>query len=231
MGVRIWQGILSVIALGCFFALEYMRGRSVPDLALVICSWAVLAAPVLLAITWVIKKQYVRTLALAVLVAAVRVTLEDTLSEFMRTAGWFLIGAVGLVLVVALVVRLGKSQSAKRRAAAKQAAAQQAATRPVSPQQTAVRGAEASPASAHTVAAQQGALAQTATRRAVPPVAQPAPASELIPEAAKLPPQPAASTPESAQADDTATTTCKKCGAEITDETATVCPQCGEPLA
>ena len=102
---RIWQGFLSVLALGGFFALEYLRGRDVDPLVLVICSWVAVAAPVLLAILWVSNRQYVRTFFLAVLVAATRVSLEDSLSDFMRIAAWFLIGAIGLVLIVALVAR------------------------------------------------------------------------------------------------------------------------------
>lgn len=110
---RAWQAILSVLALGCFLALDYMRGMSVPSMALVICSWVAVVAPVLLAISWVVKKRYIRTIVLAALVAAIRISLEDTLSQFMRVAAWFLIGAIVLALIIAVVVRVwrrGKSQ-------------------------------------------------------------------------------------------------------------------------
>jgi lysylphosphatidylglycerol synthetase-like protein (DUF2156 family) len=102
---RAWQAVFSVLSLGAFFAVEYMRSVSVPSSALVICSWVAIVAPVLLAILWVVKKQYIRTIFLAALVAATRVSLEDTLSDFSKVAGWFLIGAIVLVLIVAVAVR------------------------------------------------------------------------------------------------------------------------------
>jgi len=102
---RSLQAILSFLALGGFFAVEFMRGRSVDLLAPVICSWVAIVAPVLLAILWVIKKQYIRTFVLAVLVTATRISLGDSLSEFMKVAAWFLIGAIVLVLIVALAAR------------------------------------------------------------------------------------------------------------------------------
>jgi hypothetical protein len=102
---RVWQAFLSFLALGGFFALEFLRGRDVGPLALVVCSWVTIVAPVLLAILWVTKRQYFRTFVLALLVAATRVSLEDSLSEFMRLAAWFLVGAIVLALILALVVR------------------------------------------------------------------------------------------------------------------------------
>jgi hypothetical protein len=109
---RICQAVLSVLALGGFFAIEYLRGHNVPALVPVICSWVAVVGPVLLATMWVVRKQYVRTLALAVLVAAVRVCLEDSLSDFMKTAGWFLIGAIVVALIVAVAIRLWRRGSA-----------------------------------------------------------------------------------------------------------------------
>jgi hypothetical protein len=85
---RAWQAVLSVLALGSFFALEYVHNTSVPSIALVILSWVAIVAPFLLAVSWVAKKQYVRALVLAILVAATRLSLEDTLSKFMQIAAW-----------------------------------------------------------------------------------------------------------------------------------------------
>jgi hypothetical protein len=107
------------LAIAGFFAVEYMGGRSVDPLAPVICSWVAIVAPLLLAIGWVIKKQYLRTFMLAVLVAATRVCFEASLSKFMKIAGWFLIGAIVLVLIVALAARwMRRSAAAEPQAVA-----------------------------------------------------------------------------------------------------------------
>ncbi len=130
---RVWQAVLSVLTLSCFFALEYMRGMSVPSLALVICSWVTVVAPVLLAISWVVKRQYVRTLVLAALVVATRMSLEDTLSEFLLTAAWFLTGAIVLVLIIALVLRWWRKGKAQEPAVVPQESESATAAPPVAP--------------------------------------------------------------------------------------------------
>ncbi len=110
---RAWQAVFSVLAIGCFFALEYMRDTSAASVAFVACSWVCIIATWLLAVVWVVKKLYIRTLALAVVVAAVRLSLDDTLSDFMKLAAWFLLGAIVLTVVVALAVRMRRKRNAR----------------------------------------------------------------------------------------------------------------------
>jgi outer membrane biosynthesis protein TonB len=223
---RVWQAILSVLAVGGFLALEYLAGREVDPLVPVILSWVTVAAPVLLAIGWVVKKQYWRTLAVAALVAAVRVSLERTLSDFLTTAGWFLIGAIVLVVIIGLVTRWVRRGRAAKPA---QKPAQTPAQKPIQTPMSAAPKPAVAPVvqdvkkESPVVAPPQ--LMQFARVEESTAVKAPEP-NDAAPRPATVAPQPKPAEPKGA-----APRVCGKCGAPNRDEDAVFCRSCGASLA
>ena len=209
---RLWQAFLSILALGGFFAVEYLRGRDVDPLVLVVCSWVAIVAPLLLAILWVSKRQYVRTLFLAVLVAATRISLEDSLSDFMRIAAWFLVGAIGLVLVVALVARWLRKGSGTAPAVATASASAAASPVPAAP---AAATAPVSAPSANGMVRTPPAASAPERAASVREQAAPVTYMNLVRESG-----PGVSSAER----------CEACGASITDTKAGFCTECGAKL-
>lgn len=203
---RVWQVIMSVLGLGGFFAVQYMRGRDVDPLALTICSWAAVVAPVLLAIVWVTKKLYFRAFFLAVLIVLIRISLVDSLSEFLRTAAWFSAGAIVLALIVAVVARWARRGAVSRPAAASQAAPQVAS--------------QVAPAAEHTLVRPPAKAANGQ-----------APTAAVTPMQFAEAPGAKAGVAGRAGEDPAETVRCDKCGAIITEDAAVFCPACGATLS